>query len=470
MRRLGAAIFILLGAAPFAAGAAHAATFTVNSELDATDGTCGPAPAGCTLREAIEAAVATPGRDAIAFDPGVFPPAGVAPLITLQTPLPVIADPAGTVIDGKGATVTVNGGGQQRALVFESAAGVPLEKVTVANLLVINVTGNAIEVCGGVSLACVEDVTGVLFEHVAIGGVGSGIVVRGGVISKLRVVGALISNHQANGILVVAERTLLGARVEGTSVLGGTSGIDLVGFERVVGATVVDSVASRCSHSGIVIQGQDLIGTKVNEVVTTLNSVAGGIRILADGVTTKTTVTNAVTSASGANGVEVFGTVGNSAMTIRNVTAEGSSENGVRVFGPTDGATFAKLVMTGNPTGLRLTETGAGFMHAQLSDVVSADNMGGIVLVGGANTLKKIHVAANFNSGMLLSGSGGNVVEKSRALGNGSVGIGTDSDFNTIRKNVALGNKRDLSDDHPTCAANVWQKNVFRSGSAPCIH
>jgi CSLREA domain-containing protein len=361
-RRRAAGVVLLAVVLTFGGGAARAATFTVNNASDSTDGTCGPAPDGCTLREAIEAAVATPGRDAIGFDPATFPPAGAAPSIVVLTPLPVIADPAGTVIDGKGATVFIDAGGQPRALVFASAAGVPLSKVTVANLAVVNVTGIAIEVCGGVSPDCDEDVTAVLVQQVVASGMDGGIAVLGDVVSKIRVVGAAVSILQATGIAILADRTLLGARVEGCTVLGGTGGIRLAAGERVVKAAVVDSVAAR-SLRGIRIQGPDVRGTKIADIVTTQNG-DGGTRVLADGANVGTTITNVTASAFGANGVEVVGGPGSRALTIRNVTADRGKPdgNGIGAQGPFDGAVFTNLALTGNGLGLNIRSEGASFL------------------------------------------------------------------------------------------------------------
>src|SRR5689334_13245296 len=124
-RRVARALLILLLAA--VATSARAATFIVNSAADATDGSCDSSPGGCTLREAIEAAVATPGRDTIAFDGSVFPKGPPFAQIVLTTPLPIIADPAGTVVDGGHGGVEIIGNGSvAEGLVFASAPGMPL--------------------------------------------------------------------------------------------------------------------------------------------------------------------------------------------------------------------------------------------------------------------------------------------------------------------------------------------------------
>lgn len=81
-------------AGPSHAQAHIAATFTVNSRNDPGDGTCNAAE--CTLREAITAANATPGADAIVFNiPCLDLP---IPVIAPQSPLPAISYPV--IIDG----------------------------------------------------------------------------------------------------------------------------------------------------------------------------------------------------------------------------------------------------------------------------------------------------------------------------------------------------------------------------------
>jgi CSLREA domain-containing protein len=69
------------------------ATFTVSSIADTDDGACTVGPGGCTLREALNAANATPGADAINFMIGTG-----TPTITLSGVLPPIAE-----------SVTING-------------------------------------------------------------------------------------------------------------------------------------------------------------------------------------------------------------------------------------------------------------------------------------------------------------------------------------------------------------------------
>jgi hypothetical protein len=383
-------------------------------------------------------------------------------VIALGSALPLIADPDGTVIDGKGANVTINGSALARALSFDSAPGVPLEKVTVANLVIVNVAGPAVHVCGGVPPSCAEDVGGVLLQNVVVGGATDGINVHGRDVSKSRVLGCLVSNSPG-GILIEAKRDLLGARVQGTSVHGAGFGIYLLGIERAIGATVVDSLATHGSI-GIVVQGTDTSGSKIADVVTA--ATAEGVRVVADGTTTGTTITNAVVSGYSSHGVELYGTGGIGGATVRRVRADGDGL-GMVATGPLDGATFQDLVLVGNDVGLDLGNPSAS--NAKVSDAAAVDGEVGVLVVGGRNKLKNVHAAANDDHGIVVGGGGGNVVEKSHATGNGDFGIGLVSDGNVVRSNVALGHGQDLRDDTPDCGANVWQKNVFQRGSQPCI-
>ena len=111
-----------------AAPTAAAAVFVVNATFDVTAGFCGTTIGECTLHDALDAAIATPGRDTINFDPNVFRP-GNPGVITLLNLLPIVADGAGTVVDGAGAGVIIELGGGGGigdpidGLVFASAAG-----------------------------------------------------------------------------------------------------------------------------------------------------------------------------------------------------------------------------------------------------------------------------------------------------------------------------------------------------------
>ncbi|HEX5848665.1 MAG TPA: choice-of-anchor Q domain-containing protein [Rubrobacter sp.] len=101
---------------------------TVNSTADTNDGACNGDANGCTLREAIYAANASPGADTITFDLG----AG-AHTITLGSTLPVVTDDDGLTINGQQNQITISGNNSVRVFYVNSGARLDLNNLTVAN-------------------------------------------------------------------------------------------------------------------------------------------------------------------------------------------------------------------------------------------------------------------------------------------------------------------------------------------------
>ena len=220
-RCLGAAAALAVIVLVSGAGRAGAATFIVNSTADTDDTACTTDAGGCTLREAINAAVATPGRDTIKFDPTVFPKAPPVSEIFVTTALPVIADPAGTVVDGLGtyAGIITNNPGVLDGLVFASAPGVALAKATVANVIIGGFTANGVRICGGTPPNCDADVTKAVVQNVAVGGVhGDGIRIEGRNVNKARILNSTVwnsgDNNSSAGIRIAGGTSIVGARVQ----------------------------------------------------------------------------------------------------------------------------------------------------------------------------------------------------------------------------------------------------------------
>ncbi len=455
-----------------AAPRARAATFIVNSAADTTDGTCGPAAGECTLREAVEAAVATPGRDTIRFDPAVFPRTPTT-AITLTTPLPVIADAAGTVIDGAGAGVAIGGSaGAPSGLVFASPPGVPLAKVVVANLFLASFADMAVHICGGGPPECKGDVSGALVQHVAVTATqGDGIRIEGLVVTKPRVLDSAVSHAGGCGILVFGGTAVVGARVQGCAAVGSGAcgGIVVRANQRVVGAAVADSLAVRGAGVGIGITAPDVTKTKLTSVVASDNDDTG-IGIQADDANSATNVAGAVVSGNGGNGIEVAGAA-NTGVAIQDVVIDGAS-SGIHFSGPTSGARITRASAVASFHGIDLFDTGSGVTGAKLSDIVVAASEVGAIVKVDASALTRIRASSNAAAGLTISqGGGGNTITRSRATANATTGIRIfSSSANVIQKNVALGNGGDLSDDAADCDANIWKANVFRTGSQPCIH
>lgn len=475
---LRAAGIVLMFALTATASHARAATFTVNSAADTTDGTCGPAVGACTLREAIEGVVATPGRDTIAFDPIVFPAHG-ANAISLTSPLPVIADTAGTVIDGAGAGVTLIGGpGVGPGLVFASAPGLPLAKVTVANFVALSFTGTAVHICGGAPPDCADDVTAALVRNVAVSGAGGdGIRIAGGVVKKAQVIDSVVSRAGGCGIRLFGE-SLLGPRVQGSSALdsGSCGGVLLKATGGITGATIVDSLAVRGAGPGIAVSGQDVTKAKLDHVVASDNG-GVGIVVRADRNNASAKISDTLVTRNGNAGMELASdTAETTGATLESVVADGNTFQGINFSGLARGAKITRTAVVGNTDhGIDATSgmTTVGISGAKISDVVAADNNDGFILRAGASVLQDIRAGANVGTGItLFEGDGGNTIAKNTTGGNGRNGITLiDSLANVIQKNVALGNSStDLRDDTPGCDANIWTANVFGIKSDPCIH
>jgi CSLREA domain-containing protein len=455
----------------FAASPARAATFVVNSKTDATDGSCAPAPGGCTLREAIEAAVATAGRDTIRFDASVFPHGAVPVLIPLGSALPVIADPAGTVIDGSGASVRIFGGDAiEDGLVFASAPGVPLTKPTVANVSVDSFTGDGVAICGGLPPTCDADVTNAVVRNVFVNGTGrSGITIVGRVVKKAQVIDSVTFQTTSNGIALVAG-TLIDARVEGsTASRSGLDGI-LVAAGDQTGSVVVDSSAARIEEgAGIrVFALGDVAKLKIADAVTFRTGDSGisvqGEKLLAP------SVSDVLTSGAQLSGVEFDSIETTTAPAIERVVADANGFSGIRTTGPVSGGAISDAHI------YRHDGPGIGVASADgiaLSRVLSAENSTGIALFGARSVIDRVHVSTN-GLGIFVADGDGNMITRSASTANdeseAGIEIRDDSHGNVITQNFALGNGVDLFDSNLNCDANVWSDNAFGTRSDPCIH
>ncbi len=453
---------------------ASAATFTVNDAADTSDGVCGAAVGECTLRDAIGAAVAAPGRDTIRFDPTVFPRHDVNPIF-VSTPLPLIFDPAGTVVDGAGAGAVLAGDvGVNEGLVFASPPGVTLAKVTVANLVVFGFSDVAVYVCGGSPPECPGDVSGALVQNVAVSAAaGDGIRIEGRTVSKSRIVDSMATNVTGCGIQVLGETSIVGARVERSSVLfaGSCGGILLRSLGRIVGPTVVDSLAARGAGVGIGIDAEDVEKASLANLVATDND-GVGVQIHASRDNGKAKVTNVVASGNGSTGMEVSGDVTNAGHALKNVVADGNDVHGVALFGITSGPKISGVATVANgDAGLGLFAPVTGAKVSRVTSV--ANNDGVFFLVGTHNTAQGVLAAVNEDAGILVvQGGSGNTIKKSAAPANQASGIAIalGDTANVVQQSTALGNDTDLFDGNLDCDGNQWVRNVFRTASQPCIH
>ena len=473
----------------------RAATFVVNTTTDGIEGDCGAAPGECTFRDAIAAATNTVGRDTIVFDPTVFPP-GAPGVIQLNGIVRVIADPAGTAIDGAGAGVEIVGepttgivapdgarGGPipVDALVFASAAGTPLANVTVANITISGFTSRGVVVCGGEMPFCQEDVTAVVLQNVVVKGNGStGIDIRGRNVTKTRISAVAAVENAGAGIRFEVSGALVGTRIErATARDNGGAGFDLHPAGDALGTVVVDAV--------------------------TVGNGGTGFRMLAGGTVAKLKLTGSVAGTNAGAGFELGGTQQVIGVTIANVTASSNGGFGVSLTGDDllAGAVVKDTVANWNNGGIVLNGvtlvTGAKILNAKASGnqnagiVIGADEdvdgsklsqisvagngADGVLIKGARNVVKAVRANGNHGHGIHLvaNGSGetsaGNKLAKSTALANDGHGILLDAGViqATVQKNSAFAaDGFDLRDENP-CGANLWKQNAFVTRSPACL-
>lgn len=466
-RRFAARALVAGLLATAGATAAGAVTFVVNDNADATDGACTAAAGGCTLREAIAASAATPGRDTIAFDPSVFPQ-GTNTAIDLQSALPVLSDPAGTVVDGAGAGVLI-GGTVPSALRFATAPGVALTKVTVANLAMFASGGPALDICAGVPPACDAALSDVVVRNVVVNSGTDGISLRGDVVANAQVLDSVVIFCSATGIRIRGDSGLTKARVEGCVARdNGGIGIDVNGGIGTNAApTVVDSMAVYNTSIGLNVAGSDVTKAKIVNVVVAQNG--AGIEVAAESDNLGTTVTNSVAALNDNVGLQL---IGGSVIAGARLTGVAADANLIGMsLGPAQAVQLTRSSATVNTgAGIVVSEGASG---GKITGVVAVANAAtGLVLRGDGTVAQRVHAVGNGSNGVSIdSMGGGNVVEKSLADANDLHGISvtTGTPPNTVRKNVALGNAlEDLFGDIAPCA-NTWADNVFRVGVEPCV-
>jgi CSLREA domain-containing protein len=415
----GAVLLAAILAAP--ARAAKGPGFVVNSTADADDGACTTDANGCTLREAIVAVNAGPGRR-IGFDPQVFPP-GAPATIALTTPLPAITV-SGASVDGAGAGVTVDGfaADSERGLAFESPTGEPLTGVRVAHLALARMEGVALRICAGVP-GCDAPLANVRIEDVAIAeSTGDGIRIEGASAAKIRIARAIAISPGGFGIFVRATATsLAGVSVDESAVVDAEEGsLSLRAAETLSAVRVLRTSAVR-GDGGIAVEAQGgMRGVKVigNRAVASFGSgIFVGTGSRAEGLR----VERNVTFGGGSHGISVAVPPGSRVRVARNTTA-GHLQNGIVVNGP--------AVVLGNRA--------------------DDNELSGILL---ATSTSRSRVSRNVT---MWNRSGG------IAIAPGETGIRLD-------RNVAFGNAPADLIEANGCDANVWSANESHATDPLCI-
>jgi CSLREA domain-containing protein len=292
---LGLLVALVASGLMLSAGPAHARTFTVDNTADPGNGTC--SVPGCTLREAIEAANAAPGADAIGFNISGSGVKTIAPV----SPLPDITE-----------TVTIDGYSQPGASPNTLATG------TNAVILIQLVGTNA----GETAALDIE---------------ASNVVVRGLAINRwIDGNGIIVSDGPTRTTGVRIEGNYIGTDASGTSDLGNRdSGVLIL---EASGTTVGDTTPAARN----LISGNDSAGVRLGSgsvaVSVASNKVVGNL------IGTQKNGTSALGNSregvriSGAAGTTVGGTTPAAANTIafnaqEGVVIEADVSSGNRVLG-----------------------------------------------------------------------------------------------------------------------------------------
>lgn len=479
MRALSTALIV--GALVACVAETRAATFVVNSTAATDDAVCAVAAGGCTLADAIQAAVATPGRDTIAFDPVVFPLG--APGV-ISTEFPAITDAAGTVIDGVGAGVVLdvsgggNGIGGLNGLLFASGTGAPLGGVTVANLTVRGYTASGILVCGGAPPVCDQDIAGVLVQNVVVeDNTLAGVQITGAAVTKVRIVNSVASRNGSSGFECAASQSLTGTQIAGSIARdNGSAGFDFQATFDTIGTSITDTVAVHNGAFGIGLGAErHLAKVKLTRVAAVMNQ-SFGILLEALEDIASTTIATSTANNNMIFGVRVAGSTRTAGVTIKDVIANGnlggivlSSDNLVT------GAKLTNAVALGNQnSGITLGADIAVIGNTITGGAVTRNGGHGIHIEGSNNVVQRVRAAGNTGDGIHLGAQFGvgNKIQKCSSTTNDGHGIfvAIGSTGTIVQKNVALGNDaNDLFDENPGCGGNIWKQNVFTALNDACI-
>ncbi|NIM48127.1 MAG: CSLREA domain-containing protein, partial [Gemmatimonadales bacterium] len=453
MNRVSGILAMLIAVAWADEARSQAATFTVNSANDADDGACDATH--CSLREAINAASATPGGGLIAFAiPGTGPHT-IQPNSALPTPgWTVVVDgytqPGASPntnppnmgtnavlmieLDGTNAGFGANGlninasSSAVRGLVINRFGGAGIRLGSSGNVVEGNFLGT--DVAGAIALG----------NGVGVEVAGPNNTIGGSTPSARNVISGQFRGISGGAMGTVVQGNLIGTDAAGTSALtlGNTNGIRFDGASNtVIGGT---SAAERNVISGNgfgvvllgggvsnnVVQG-NYIGTDVTGATAVGNSFDG---VLAgDGAIIGGTADGAgnVISGNGWNGLSISGTgaliwgnlIGTDAS---GTTALGNGSDGIGITGTNHSiggtTTDAGNVISDNAIGIVVGGTQVrvqgNFIGTDVTGMVALGNGSGIEVHGSDNTIGGTTGARNVISasgadGIQIIGTSGNV-------------------------------------------------------------
>lgn len=414
---VGALVLIVSALVGIQAPVVEAATFTVTKTADTNDGTC---DGDCSLREAVLAANAAGGADAITVPAGTYVltsgALGILDGVTITG-----AGSATTIIDGNAQdrvidlagvtiiTVDITGvtARNGRAQAFGSGAGIHVNSSHTLNLTDVVVTGNhATGSSGGIfgNLGPVTLTNSVVNSNTADFSVGG---ING---STLHIIDSTISGNSAAGGS--------GGGVSIGGVTGGPSSIS--------GSTISGNVAS--GNGGGVLIGKD---TTISDTVISGNTASkgGGIHSATINVTlTDVTITgNTATSIVGGGGISTQ----TQNLAITNATISGNMANS----GPGGGIAY------------EFGSTTTTLTNSTVSGNLAAKDGGGIALIGSFSTL-----AVELES---VTVTGNTADSDSSGTGDGG-GIYRQADVGTLyfRNTIVAGNV-DSGGQAPDCSGGA---------------
>jgi len=477
-------VFSLAGLLTSASVAQAQTTFTVNTTDDIDDGTCDATH--CSLREAINAANATPGTDIIEFNiPGAWPHT-IQPASTL----PTITDPV--VIDGytqPGATPNTNGAGLgiNAVLMIEldgsmmggGANGLTITagSSTVRGLVInrfvyppfIQTGGSGIALSGNGGNVIDGNFIGTDIAGTASFGNSIGISIDrsnsntiGGTTPEARNVisgnaGYAVTMFAVWGTGNLVRGNLIGTDVTGTAALGNGGGVRMESaINNTIGGTTAGArnIISGNKGNGVhlameaarqnVVQG-NFIGTDISGTAKLANSSSGvwverGSNNIIGGTTTG--VGNLISGNNG-YGVRITGASGNLIQgnligtDVTGTAPLGNNEDGVfiravnnTIGGPTAGA--RNVISGNNGTGVRICGYDASGNLVQ-GNFIGTDITGTTALSNGLHGVD-IYGAPDNTVGGVAAGAG-NVISANKGVG---VRIG--SKGATAKENLVQGN------------------------------
>jgi CSLREA domain-containing protein len=456
-------------------------TFTVNSNDDVSDGTCNAAH--CSLREAINAANATPEPDLIRFSIG----SGLQ-TIALLSALPAISQPVvldGTTQPGFAGTpiIELNGSGSvANGLIITAASstvrGLIINRFSAEGILIqgAGATGNLVQGnyigTNAAGAAALANTIGIRVDTNASGNV------VGGTSAATRNV---ISGNSSAGVRLGGSGNSVQGNYIGTNAAGnaalanGSRGIEMAGgTNHIIGGSNT-TPGGNCTGACNLISGNSQVGIHMGASGNASGLVQGNY--IGTDVTGMTPIPNVIYGINILNGT-TNNTVGGMIPAARNLIS-GNTNTGVYI----EGTSTATNQVQGNYIGVNAAGTGAignGTIGVRITAGANTNTIGGTAAGAGnvisGNGSSGIEISSATSTGNLVQGNYiGTSAAGNSAVPNGLVGVlilGAASG-NTIggtmagARNVISGNNSDgLRISGGSATGNLVQGNYIGTNAA----